>query len=116
VLQRYKSDPVKPKYIPSQNSSPDQEIKIGFAAHPVILMWLGHPDSLCEYIQAHIEEWVRRGYNNTMATYSITKSPRPAWADDPYLHRTHQINLFYKEWDTLAGIPLGVSRVLRSVQ
>lgn len=106
VISRYKSDPGKPQLRPSNsrmlnqidNTSDTTEIKIGFATHPVILMWLGHPESLQMYINAHIDEWVARGYNNNMKRYPDIEVLAPKWVFDPELHRTHRINLFYKEF------------------
>ena len=40
--------------------------KKGWANHPAVLMWKGYEEELKLYRVIMIEEWIRRGYKNTM--------------------------------------------------
>ena len=78
----------------------DLYITLGFVYHPAVAMWLGHEIALEQYLNAHIEEWVVRGHNNTMQLYSKKDSYRkPAWCSDPTFHESHKSNLLTKERD-----------------
>lgn len=62
----------------------DLNIKITkqFRNHPAVRMWLGYENCLKDYINAHIEIWIERGYKNTMKLYDIVEYKRPYWCDD----------------------------------
>ena len=64
--------------------------------HPAVLMWVGHSDSLGEYLDACITEWVHRGYNNTM-TLTHTVGPKPPWFGNEEFHKAHRSNLLRKD-------------------
>jgi hypothetical protein len=49
----------------------DRVIRLGFVYHPATEAWLGYENALKEYINAHIQAFVERGYQNNMATYQI---------------------------------------------
>jgi Pyrimidine dimer DNA glycosylase len=74
-------------------------ISLGFVYHPAVLMWLGHEDALKEYINVHIDEWVSRGFKNTIGKYDLVDKiiVRPAWTYDQYFHQCHRSNLLRKE-------------------
>lgn len=38
----------------------------GWVNHPAVKMWRGHEMALYQYIQAMVDEWVRRGYKSTI--------------------------------------------------
>ena len=65
--------------------------------HPAVLMWLGHTESLKEYINAHIFEWMSRGYKNTMRTYEVQNAARPLWSLDEKIYVNHRAALLKKE-------------------
>ena len=65
--------------------------------HPVIEMWLGFEDALKDYINAHIEAWIMRGYKNTMKTYEVRPHKRPSWCDDTKIHLNFKSALLQKE-------------------
>ena len=46
-----------------------------------------------------IEEWITRGYNNTMQYYDVPDTPmrRPFWLGDPAFHASHRAALLYKD-------------------
>lgn len=70
----------------------------GWVNHPAAVMWRRYPDALKEYLNLSIEEWIRRGYNNTM---SLAPLPRlieyPHWLGDHRLHASHRSNLLRKD-------------------
>lgn len=52
----------------------------GFNYHPAVSMWLGFEESLKEYINAHIDEHIKRGFVNTMSKYEIIgNAKKPSW-------------------------------------
>ena len=38
----------------------------GWVNHPAVKMWRGHEAALYRYIQAMVDEWIRRGYKSTI--------------------------------------------------
>lgn len=75
----------------------EQPIKLGFIYHPAVLMWLGYDDALKEYINAHINEWISRGYKNTLEIYRLESYTRPDWTYNIKLHENHKAALYRKE-------------------
>jgi len=60
--------------------TPDLYIVPNMRTGPMVNLWLGFEEALKAYTNAHIEEWIRRGYKNLMKTYNLVPdSPRPAW-------------------------------------
>ena len=45
----------------------------GWRHHPVVHMWTPYVPALKHYTNVMIEEWIKRGYNNTMNLYDVTK-------------------------------------------
>jgi hypothetical protein len=74
-------------------------IKMGFCNHPAVEMWYGYEDALKEYINAHIEEWIARGYKNTMKTYNVKAKEHPEWTEWSEIHENHKGALLKKELD-----------------
>jgi ribosomal protein L27 len=72
----------------------------GWSRHPAVLMWKGFEDALIHYRNCMIEEWVFRGYRNTMEIFSHGKIVLPAWFGDDEFHASHRSNLLRKdgEW------------------
>ncbi len=65
--------------------------------HPAVKMWRGFEDALGLYLNSCIEEWIRRGYKNTMAFYKApSKITFPDWLGLPELHSSHRSNLLRK--------------------
>lgn len=76
----------------------DRLITLGWCYHPIVQMWIGFEDSLKLYINAHIDEFVRRGYNNNMKKYLVDPSvQRPKWTFDPIMYDNHRGALLQKE-------------------
>ncbi len=69
----------------------------GWVNHPATKMWRSYPNALKLYCNIAIEEWIKRGYKNTMLMYSVPDSiEMPWWLGDKSLHTSHQSNLYHK--------------------
>jgi hypothetical protein len=77
----------------------------GWTNHPATNMWRGYERALCEYGIAICDEWIDRGYKDTMrerfiAIYSeLPNTGLPNWLGDDQFHRSHQSNLKRKDSD-----------------
>jgi hypothetical protein len=61
-------------------------------------MWDGYMDALKLYHNVCIQEWVARGYNNTMQLYDLPQDiVMPPWIGDERVHRSHRSNLLRKD-------------------
>lgn len=70
----------------------------GWRNHPATKMWRGYEDALALYHNVMIEEWVLRGYRNTMPLIPHELWPTfPPWLGDGDFHRAHQSNLIRKD-------------------
>jgi hypothetical protein len=79
----------------------------GWVNHPATKMWRGHEAGLCAYVIAVCEEWVARGYNDTVADKVraiVTPDPDdlPTWWGDTAVHESHQASLVRKMPDHYA--------------
>ena len=72
--------------------------KKGWKNHPAVLMWKGHENALKLYVNTCINEWVARGYNNSMKLY-VVKEPviYPSWFKFEKFHSAHRSNLLRKD-------------------
>lgn len=76
---------------------------IGWKNHPASKMWRGHERILCEYGIAVCDEWISRGYRDSlrprfvelMAT--LPECEVPEWLGRHDFHRSHQSNLKRKD-------------------
>jgi len=72
----------------------------GWRNHPVTLMWTGYEAALQLYQNCTIEEWIKRGFKNTMQFENILiEAQMPSWLGDDRLHRSHRSNLLRKNWE-----------------
>lgn len=94
----------------------------GYIHHPIVKMWCGYEISLKHYITCCIDEWIFRGYKNTMTRYPLGLNPlglnpslgvtgvnpplladllshlvKPWWTDSHHIHNSHKISLLMKE-------------------
>ncbi len=70
----------------------------GWSNHPAIKMWMGAEVALQAYVNAVIEEWVSRGYRNTMMVYDLPDTyPNPSWLGDETFHDAHKSLLLRKD-------------------
>ena len=78
-------------------------IKLGFGNHPAVKMWLGYRLALGSYINAHIDEWIARGYKNTMLWCEPPNIYQPLvlpwWINFKELMMSHCAALINKEID-----------------
>ena len=79
-----------------------QGVTKGWANHPAAVMYRGYEYALCRYGLAMCDEWISRGYNDTMRDRFITAmedledTGNPTWLGDEDFHRAHQSNLVRK--------------------
>ncbi|QDP67969.1 MAG: hypothetical protein Unbinned657contig1001_11 [Prokaryotic dsDNA virus sp.] len=82
--------------------------KGGYKHHPINAMWKGYESSLAEYTNAMINEWISRGYNNTMELIECCSDyqgilecfhKKPEWVYSESLHLSHKSNLLRKDYD-----------------
>lgn len=81
------------------NVRPDQK---GWRHHPATLMWYDYVPALKIYTNIMIQEWVCRGYNNTMTLYDDVPSDQykvkqPWFLNWPMFHLSHQAALLRKD-------------------
>jgi hypothetical protein len=68
----------------------------GWRHHPAVRMWRGYDGALKQYANYCIEEWIKRGYRNTMALYEVGKVVYPPWFGGP-IHDSHKSALLRKD-------------------
>jgi hypothetical protein len=89
-----------------------------WANHPAVLMWNGHEAWLADYYNRSIDEWISRGYKNTMPKIEVTNAceyvPEKSrfvyfkmiencvWSEQPHFItaefcKSHQSNLIRKK-------------------
>jgi len=73
----------------------------GWRNHPVTRMWTGYEEALKLYQNFTIEEWVKRGYKNTMQLEKLDykRITLPSWFGNKDLHRSHRSNLLRKDYE-----------------
>lgn len=71
--------------------------------HPAVKMWHGYENSLIEYGMTMCDEWLRRGYRDTVRQKLWNMypwhqpAPKPWWLGNPEFHRSHRSNLLRKD-------------------
>lgn len=77
----------------------------GWQRHPFTLRWKGYEDSLRYYYRCVVQEWIARGYLNTMPVptqpYPVPDSP--PWLDEAFALEHRQLLYrknpeFYQHW------------------
>ena len=74
----------------------------GWRNHPITRMWDGYEDALKMYFNLCVEEWVDRGYNNTMVLEDVPewgKIKYPHWLGNKSFHSSHRANLLRKDYE-----------------
>ena len=69
-------------------------------------MWKGHVSALELYMNHCIQEWIKRGYKNTMQFAKTQHSiVYPTWFGNDQFHSSHRSNLLrkYSEWYSQFG-------------
>lgn len=97
-------------------------VSSGWRRHPAVLMWHGYEYSLCCYAIAICDEWIARGFVDTLQPqfvdaasnlYDAANTERPPFIGDVAFHRSHQSNLLRKDpvfygrygWDAPSDLP-----------
>lgn len=80
----------------------DNLFTLGFWSHPIVIMFLNHPDSLKLYINAHIDEFIFQGGKTSLSRKckidkNINEVEHPIWALDEKFHENHRAALLTKE-------------------
>lgn len=72
----------------------------GWINHPAVRMWDGCAPALGAYMNATIDEWVRRGYRNNMVKVFVPVIQYPWWFGVHEFHSSHRARLLDKqpEW------------------
>lgn len=71
--------------------------------HPATKMWRGYEWALCQYAATICEEWIKRGFKDSLLPYFIGYIPKynpkfPTWIDDrPDVFASHRSNLLRKD-------------------
>jgi hypothetical protein len=80
--------------------------KYGWKNHPAVKMWDGHVPVLAQYGIAMCQEWIARGYADTMLERFIPYAPTqsspgiwPDWIDNYEVLLSHRSNLIRKRPD-----------------
>ena len=78
----------------------------GWKNHPCTLMWQGRVNSLIEYGLAICNEWIKRGYRDSVwdqlycgFVFDESDYKRPYWFGSYKFHLSHQANLLRKDKD-----------------
>ncbi len=72
----------------------------GWTNHPATRMWRGYEAALGWYKDLCIEEWIRRGYKNTMKMEESHRAiVMPEWLGREDIHASHRSNLLRKDPD-----------------
>jgi Pyrimidine dimer DNA glycosylase len=73
----------------------------GWRNHPVTLMWSGYEAALQMYQNYTIQEWIDRGYKNTMLfeEFDLEELVMPKWFGLEKFHRSHRSNLLRKDYE-----------------
>ena len=72
----------------------------GWRNHPALKMWIGHSNVLKQYYNVILQEWIDRGYKNTMKFEVIEGTIiLPSWFGNEDFHKSHRSNLLRKDWN-----------------
>lgn len=73
----------------------------GWRNHPVTRMWSGYEEALKLYQNHTIQEWISRGYKNTMKFEEVDPQAviMPPWFGEEEFHRSHRSNLLRKDYE-----------------
>lgn len=66
--------------------------------HVATLSWVGNLDALKYYYNIILQEWIDRGYKNTMKPFEIkNRIILPNWWFDERIHKSHRSKLYQKD-------------------
>lgn len=69
--------------------------------HPAVKMWMGYTGAIAFYMDSCIEEWIKRGYKNTMfiQPLDVYRLTYPSWIKDSRVNASHRSNLLRKDFN-----------------
>lgn len=72
----------------------------GWASHPIVKMWIGFENALKLYSNTIIEEWIGRGYRNSLQIYDLNDCEvvYPWWLGIEEFHSSHRAALLAKDY------------------
>jgi hypothetical protein len=76
------------------------EPEYGWRNHPAVKQWVGYEGLVAAYGLAMCNEWVRRGYNDTLTPWfaeRVAPSVTPFWLGMDLFHSSHRSNLLRKD-------------------
>lgn len=79
----------------------------GFSNHPIAHVWKDHVESLKYYTNCMIDEWINRGYKNTMVKYDLpdyTEDQLPWWYKNKQLQYCNMASLARKDPKFYSGV------------
>ena len=72
----------------------------GWLNHPCSVMWRNYVPLLKEYLNASIDEWIERGFKNTMDKEDVDiVLDYPIWFGNEKFHNSHKSNLLKKDFE-----------------
>jgi len=81
-------------------ANPGKNGKIGWVNHPAVKMWRGYEIALANYYNTILDEWIHRGYRNTMLfRYPNGQLIYPHWLGNSHFHSSHRSNLLRKNFE-----------------
>lgn len=82
----------------------------GWLNHPCSVMWKNYVPLLKYYYNACIDEWIDRGFKNTMEKEDIQETIEyPKWFGNKKFHNSHKSNLLKKDYLYYSKYSWGVS-------
>ena len=70
----------------------------GWKNHPATKMWQGYTEALKHYSNMAIQQWIARGYKNTMEILDCKVFSYPWWLGGK-IHSTHRSALLFKDYE-----------------
>jgi len=72
----------------------------GWVNHPCTILWENNINALRLYYNDCIDEWVSRGFRNTMEYETIVgEFTLPEWVGNDLIHSSHRSNLLRKDYE-----------------
>lgn len=73
--------------------------KNGWSHHTAVRMWIGYEEALKFYINCMIDEWIARGYKNSMEKYNVEEEHVifPWWIRWRPVQYSHRASLYRKK-------------------
>lgn len=74
--------------------------QVAWIHHPAVKMWCGYEVALGWYYNIILQEWICRGYKNSMPFEDLNgQLIFPPWLGNPRFHSSHRANLLRKNFE-----------------